>query len=70
MTDRSRPEYRIEFSIQRQGDADADFKQTGSVLAREWGIPGKGDDASRRPDVFSRRYPRRSLQSAACSPPM
>lgn len=41
--------------------ADADvpffFKQTGNVLAREWGISGKGHDASVWPVALPRQYP-------------
>jgi protein gp37 len=34
------------------------FKQTGSVLAREWGMEGKGHDLSRVPvDLRLREFP-------------
>jgi protein gp37 len=33
------------------------FKQTGSVLAREWGCKGKGTDPAEWPEVFPRQYP-------------
>ena len=33
------------------------FKQTGSVLAREWGCKGKGSDSSEWPESFPREYP-------------
>lgn len=33
------------------------FKQTGSVLAREWGLSGKGGDSSEWPWDFTREYP-------------
>lgn len=34
------------------------FKQTGSVLAREWGCKGKGGDPAEWPEAFPREYPR------------
>ena len=33
------------------------FKQAGSVLAREWGVTGKGHDAEQWPISFPREYP-------------
>lgn len=33
------------------------FKQTGSVLAREWGCKGKGTDPTEWPEPFPREYP-------------
>lgn len=48
-------------SLQTQCEAaDVRFfmKQAGTVLAREWGVPGKGDDALRWPDAFPQEYPR------------
>jgi protein gp37 len=34
------------------------FKQTGSVLAREWGLKGKGDDPAEWPEPFPQEYPK------------
>jgi protein gp37 len=36
------------------------MKQTGTVLAREWGLDGKGDDASKWPETFPQEYPNAS----------
>jgi protein gp37 len=33
------------------------MKQTGTVLAREWGIPGKGDDPTRWPSPLPQQLP-------------
>ena len=33
------------------------MKQTGSVLAREWGIPGKGEDPNRVPAPLPQPMP-------------
>jgi protein gp37 len=33
------------------------FKQAGSVLAREWGVPGAGADPALWPEPFPREYP-------------
>jgi len=65
---------RAEWARSLQGQCQAAgvpffMKQAGAVLAREWGIPGKGDDPSLWPEVFPQAYPP-SLQSAPCSPPM
>jgi protein gp37 len=41
----------------QNGGAAFFFKQTGSVLARQWGCSGKGGDPTQWPEPFPRQYP-------------